>query len=156
MLHLNIPGYKDLRLEHLVLDFNGTLACDGQLIPGVKQLLEALAPKLHLHLLTADTFGSVKEQVAGLPVSLHVIAPGREAQAKADYLQALGPEKTAAIGNGRNDGLMLQQAALGVAVLQSEGLAVEALLAAHVITPGILEALELLLYPQRLQATLRW
>ena len=35
MIAVDIPGYRELRLEHLVLDYNGTLAEDGKLLPGV-------------------------------------------------------------------------------------------------------------------------
>jgi soluble P-type ATPase len=60
-----------------------------------------------------------------------------------------------AIGNGRNDALMLKRAALGIAVVQTEGAATAALLAADLVTPGIIEVLDLLLHPDRLRATLR-
>jgi soluble P-type ATPase len=50
---------------------------------------------------------------------------------------------------------MLKQAALGIAVIQTEGAATAALLAAEIITPGIFDALDLLLHPDRLKATLR-
>jgi soluble P-type ATPase len=60
-----------------------------------------------------------------------------------------------ALGNGRNDRLMLKEAALGIALLQAEGAAVEALLAADVVAPDILVALDLLLAPDGLIATLR-
>jgi soluble P-type ATPase len=42
MLEMNIPGYRTLVLSFLVLDYNGTIACDGRLIPGVRDRLEAL------------------------------------------------------------------------------------------------------------------
>jgi hypothetical protein len=29
MIEIDIPGYKKLQLKNLVLDYNGTLACDG-------------------------------------------------------------------------------------------------------------------------------
>jgi hypothetical protein len=32
LVEVAVPGTKPLLLEHLVLDFNGTLACDGELI----------------------------------------------------------------------------------------------------------------------------
>jgi soluble P-type ATPase len=35
MIALDIPGFGALRLEHLAVDFNGTLAIDGKLLPGV-------------------------------------------------------------------------------------------------------------------------
>ena len=50
---------------------------------------------------------------------------------------------------------MLQEAALGIAVLGPEGLAAEALLAADVVVASIEDALDLLLRPHRLVATLR-
>ena len=35
MIAHKIPGFGALRLEHLVLDYNGTLALDGRLLRGV-------------------------------------------------------------------------------------------------------------------------
>jgi len=155
MLEITIPGATPLRLTHLILDYNGTLAGDGSILPGVAERLKILANDLEIHIVTADTFGSVRTQVAGLPVQLAVIPPDNQAQAKADYLDTLGPANSAAIGNGRNDALMLRRAALGITVVQIEGAAREALLSAEVVTPGIIEALDLLLSPDRLRATLR-
>ncbi len=154
-MEISIPGFGDLSLAHLVLDYNGTLAADGRLLPGVAPRLVRLAPSLEVHVLTADTFGGVREELAGLPVRVTVIPRGDEAQAKAGVVRTLGAERTAAIGNGRNDALMLSEAALGVAVLQGEGAAREALLAADVVAPDIQAALDLFLHPARLLATLR-
>ena len=86
---------------------------------------------------------------------MEVISRDREAEAKVSYIQSLGTEKTVAVGNGRNDRLMLKDAALGIVVIQTEGTAVEALSAADLVVPGILEALDLLLHRRRLKATLR-
>jgi soluble P-type ATPase len=155
MLEIKIPGGQHLRLTHLILDYNGTLACDGSILAGVAERLNILANDLEIHILTADTFGTVRTQVANLPVQLVVIPPDNQAQAKASYLDSLGPANSAAIGNGKNDALMLKQAVLGVAVVQPEGAARETLLAAMVVTSGIIEALDLLLFPDRLKATLR-
>ena len=155
MLEMNIPGAQPLHLSYLILDYNGTLAYDGSILPGVTERLGILAKDLEIHIVTADTFGSVRTQVDHLPVKLAVIPPKRQAQAKAAYIEHLGPADSVAIGNGRNDALMLQQAALGIAVMQTEGAAMETLLAAEVVTPGIAAALDLLLHPDRLKATLR-
>jgi soluble P-type ATPase len=155
VIEINVPGGTRLRLSHLILDYNGTLACDGTLIPGVAERLTVLAEHLDIHIVTADTFGSVRSQVAHLPVQLQVIPPENQDQAKAAYIENLGSNNSVAMGNGRNDALMLKQAALGVAVVQTEGAALEALLAAKVVTPGIVDALDLLLHPDRLKATLR-
>jgi soluble P-type ATPase len=155
MLDINIPGAQPLRLSYLILDYNGTLARDGSLLEGVAERLEILAKHIEIHIVTADTFRSVRTQVAHLPVQVAVIPPEQQAQAKAAYIENLGPANSVTIGNGRNDALMLQQAALGIAVMQTEGAATAALLAADVVTSGIVDALDLLLQPDRLKATLR-
>jgi len=50
---------------------------------------------------------------------------------------------------------MLEAAALGIAVLGSEGMAVASLTAADVVVGSIQDALDILLNAQRLVATLR-
>ena len=37
MIQLDIPGYGELRLQHLVLDVNGTIAAGGELVEGVAE-----------------------------------------------------------------------------------------------------------------------
>ncbi|MBN2282257.1 MAG: ATPase P [Deltaproteobacteria bacterium] len=155
MIEIDIPGYGTLRLEHLVLDYNGTLSRDGKLLPGVVDRIRTLSRHLAIHVLTADTFGSVKKELSMLPCRLYIIPREEQAEAKASYTAELGIDRTVCVGNGRNDRLMLKRAALGIAVLQDEGTAAESLMAADLSTPGILEALDLLLFPRRLIATLR-
>ncbi len=155
MIEITIPGWKALRLEHLVLDLNGTLACDGRLLPGVRERLIELAKRLHIRVLTADTFGRAQGELTGLPCELTILPAERQDVAKRDIVRRLGPEQTVAIGNGRNDRLMLQEAVLGLTVLQQEGAAAETLQAAGIVLPDINAALDLLARPLRLTATLR-
>ena len=155
MLAIAIPGYGDLELDHLVLDYNGTLAVDGRLIPSVREALAALAEKVEIHVVTADTFGCAEAELSGLPVKLTIIPRESQADAKLAYVQRLGTESVCAIGNGRNDRRMLAGVALGVALVQQEGGAAEALAAADVIAVDIVGALDLLRHPARLVATLR-
>jgi soluble P-type ATPase len=155
MIEINIPDFGDLRLAHLVLDYNGTLAFDGRLINGVTDLLGLLAEHLRIHIITADTFGSVHQAFAGFAFTVHVLSPGSEEEGKAVYVRKLGSLSSVCIGNGRNDRLMLKEAGLGIAVLQREGAALQALLAADIITASIVDALDLLLHPKRIAATLR-
>jgi soluble P-type ATPase len=155
MLEIEIPGYGTLHLEHLVLDYNGTLACDGELLAGVRERLEALSGRLHIHILTADTFGKARAQLVGMPCDLSILSVDEQDSRKRDYVQALGAKAAVCIGNGRNDRLMLQEAGLGIAVVQGEGAAVQTALAADVLAPDILIALDLLIHPLRLVATLR-
>ncbi len=155
MLNIPIPGRRPLELSDLVLDYNGTLALDGSLLPGVAERLGTLAKSLGVHVLTADTHGTVAGMLAGLPVRLTVIAPGGQALAKRDFVEGLGAAGVAAMGNGANDRLMLACAALGVLVIGPEGATGAAVAAADVVVTGILAGLDLLLNPLRLAATLR-
>ncbi len=155
MLEIEIPGYKVLRLSHVVLDYNGTIAIDGKLMDGVKERLKTLARSIDVHVLTADTFGSVRKALSDVPCKLSVMPVDSQAQAKLDYVRLLGCDRTVCIGNGRNDMLMLKDAALGIALIQTEGCSVQTMLAADVAALSALDALDLLLHPLRLTATLR-
>ncbi len=158
MALFTIPGQEPIEARHLVLDYNGTLAADGTLLPGVAERLRALAAPplgLALHVVTADTLGTAREALRGQPCRVAVIGPDAQDLAKRDYVRTLGANFTAAVGNGANDRLMLAEAALGIAVLGEEGLATAALLASRVVCRDILAALDLLLRPPRLAATLR-
>ena len=155
MLTIDIPGSVTLELEHLVLDFNGTLALDGVVSAGVAPLIDALSKHLRIHVLTGDTFGCAAPALVGLPCTVTILEPSAQAEAKLEFVRRLGASRTACIGNGRNDRLMLRAAALGIGVVQAEGASVEALNAATVVAPGVREALQLLLNPLRLAATLR-
>jgi soluble P-type ATPase len=155
MIIQKIPGFKELQLRYLVLDFNGTLAVDGKLIKGVAEKLNELAKHLEIHVITADTFGKAKEQVKKIKCTLTIINKGDQQALKLGYIKKLGAGKVVAIGNGRNDKLMLKQSALGIALIQKEGVSVETLQSADVVCTDILDALELLENPLRLKATLR-
>ena len=156
MLSTQIPGFGTLTLEHLVLDYNGTLAVDGLLLPGVKGALNTLAAELAIHVVTADTFGKAAVGLQGVNCRLTVLEDGRQDQAKLDFVKRLGAQRTASVGNGRNDALMLAASALGIAVILGEGASTASLNAADIVCTNIVSALELLMYPLRLTATLRF
>jgi soluble P-type ATPase len=86
---------------------------------------------------------------------LTILPKEDQAQAKAMYARGLGLERTACIGNGRNDRQMVKEAILGIVVIQEEGAAVETALNADIICRDILAALTLFTKPKRLVATLR-
>lgn len=155
MIELNIPGQPPLQIEHLVTDVNGTIALDGRLFEGLARTLNRLRDRLDIHLLTANTHGNQDLIDRQIGFSAVRIRPGDEARQKADYVRNLGPERTAAIGQGANDSLMLKTAAIGICVLSTEGVAVETLLAADMVVPDIQSALALFDKPTRLVATLR-
>ena len=155
MIELDIPDRGNFKLGHLVLDVNGTLAKDGRLLDRIPKLLAALRNRLAIHLLTADTYR--RQEAIDLMLGMRAIRlqPGGEAKQKGDYVRTLGAERVIAIGQGANDAEMLQAAAIGVAILGEEGLAVEALVNANIIAKNIYDALDLLEFPARLVATLR-
>ena len=155
MLTIDIPDFGDLRLEHLVLDYNGTLACDGQLLPQVLRTLRDLTPQLQVHVVTADTYGDAARQLKDFPCQLQILQHVGQNEAKREYVRHLGGSNCVCIGNGRNDQMMLQEAALGIAVMQVEGCAATCIVSADVVVTDILTALNLLLHPKRLLATLR-
>ena len=84
-----------------------------------------------------------------------VLPAGSQDLRKRDYVGELGADITVAVGNGRNDRLMLEKAALGIAVIQAEGAAAATLTCADVVCTNITSALDLLIHPLRLVASLR-
>lgn len=155
MITFNIPGLGDYNLAHLVMDVNGTLAVDGQLIDGVAARIASLRDQLTIHLLTADTHGRQAYIDQQLDLTAIRIKPGGESLQKADYVRKLGNDQVAAIGQGANDAEMLASAQLGICVMSAEGVARETLLASDLVAPTILSALELLEKPMRIVASLR-
>jgi soluble P-type ATPase len=150
---VSAPGRADLRLEHLLLDVNGTLTDRGLLLDGVAPRLRILRARLDVHLLSADTFGTLDEvaqELDGVPVER--ISDGQQ---KAALARDLGAASCAAIGNGANDRHMLETVGLGIAVIGPEGASPPTLAVADIVTGSVLEALDLLDEPRALAATLR-
>ena len=152
MIRIEIPQRGVFELQHAVFDVNGTLAVDGKPIPGVAAGLKSLATFLTVHALTAGTHGNVTELERSLGMPLEIIRTGED---KARFVQQLGPDNVIAFGNGSNDAAMLRLAAIGIAVLSAEGVSIMALQAADVLACGPIDAIDLVLNPKRLIATLR-
>lgn len=155
MIKLDIPGFGNLSLSHLVLDYNGTLAVDGQVLEGAHEGLVTIAEHLEIHVVTGNTHCDVETRLSGWNVRLTCLSATGQAQAKREYVEKLGANQTVAIGNGRNDAPMLRAAVLGIAVLGSEGLAIDAVKDADILVRNVVDGLELLLYPTRLISSMR-
>ena len=159
MIEIEIPGNRTLRLAHLVLDVNGTLAIDGLLLPGIAERLSDLQPRIQIHLLTADTHGRQEEIDRQLGLTATILLPPSQTSSqralKANFVRELGAASVVAIGNGNNDAGMIEAAGLGIAILGPEGLATAALMAADLVCANANNALDLLRHPDRLRATLR-
>ena len=152
---MSVPGRGSYRIEHLVLDLNGTISLDGEIIGGVTERLERLRQQLDITVVTADTNRNAKALLAGLPVRIHTIRENQENEQKLAVVLEKGKENTVSIGNGCNDVSMLRESAIGICVVGKEGASAEALMASDVAVPTINDALDLLLKPHRLRATLR-
>ena len=160
-IEIAIPHFAEpLRIERIVSDYTGTLSLGGKLVAGVRGRLCRLAKLVEIHVVTSDTRGTARRELAGLPIELHLLKPGqRHDIQKKNYAKKLGPGRVAALGNGNNDALLLRAVrdagGLAIAVDNGEGCSVEAMQNANVFVVGIVNALGLLLDPKRLVATLR-
>lgn len=152
---IEIPNFKTLDIKHIVCDYNGTIAKDGSVLPGIKTLFETLSKTYTLHVITADTFGSVHQQLQNYHAQIKVLSSNDHNKEKADYIRSLGSENCAAMGNGNNDAQMLKSASISIAILGEEGCSTDALLSADIMCKDISDALSAFIYPKRLIATLR-
>ena len=154
-MYIEIPGYKSLDLKYLLLDYNGTIAFDGKLSASVKEMIRSLSEELEIFVLTADTHGTAATECAGLPLTLKTFPTDSAMDSKLEILNEVGPDNCCAIGNGRNDILMCKDAALSICIMGDEGCCSKLIEHTHVTVKSIENALELLLRPKRLIATLR-
>jgi soluble P-type ATPase len=155
MISASIPGFGDIQIEHAVFDYNGTLAVDGILLPGVREKIDTLSSHLRIHVVTADTFGTAEKELHDLSCQLSVLSQDTQDIAKRDYVVALNPKCCVCVGNGRNDREMLRIAMIGIALVQAEGASAESIAVANVVCANVIDAIDLLLNPKRLAATLR-
>jgi soluble P-type ATPase len=155
MLHMEIPGRGQYTIASLVLDMNGTIATDGRVSGKIRDKINLLAKRLKVYILTADTRGDAETQLGRTQSELVRLDAGDEAPQKKKFIQKIGAAKTIAVGNGYNDHLMVQEAALGIAVIGREGAARETIANADVVVNEMVDALDLILKPLRHQATLR-
>jgi soluble P-type ATPase len=154
MLTITIPAHGILEISHLVLDFNGTIATDGRLLLGVADRLRRLSENLQIYVLTADTNGSAQRECQDIPVSVQIIGRQDQEGEKKRFVEGLAGH-AAVVGNGRNDLQMFGYAALAIAVIGDEGCSTQTMMNSDVIVKQINDALDLLLNPNRLIATLR-
>jgi soluble P-type ATPase len=154
-LEIKIPSLGQFNFKHIVFDFNGTLATDGKMTELVKQRLEALSLRMEVHVLTADTFGTVSTQLRELPVQIAVLSSSSGTEEKGNYIKTLGADTCIAVGNGSNDCKMLKEAMLSIAVIGREGLSQKALRDADLIFTSIEDVFDSIENPTRLAASLR-
>ncbi len=155
MIEITIPGRGNYTIENLVLDLNGTIALDGKIIRGVKERVAMLSQKLDVIMVTADTNKNAELLTRDLPINLYKIKETEENDQKLRVVLKKGKNNTVSVGNGCNDVSMLKESAIGICIVGGEGASAEAMMASNLVVPTINDALDLLLKPHRLRATLR-
>ena len=154
MLNIKIPGREELILNHLVLDYNGTIAEDGNIIESIRPRLTELAKDLAIYVITADTHGTAAGKCDGLPLQVLTFPTTDVGRIKAEQVQKLSGG-VVTIGNGFNDIQMSDVADLSISVMGAEGCCSALIAHTDVTVTSIEAALDLLLIPGRLRATLR-
>lgn len=155
MISVSIPGWGDIDIEYLVVDYNGTCALGGKLKEGVKEIMERISRYIKVFIITADNYDNIDSE--GNTIGFSIIKVGKEGSGKekARIIRELGPEKVVAIGNGANDAMMLREAALGIGVIGEEGCANALIKEADLVVKSIIDAFNIILHPERIVATLR-
>ena len=154
MKTITIPDFGELNIKNLVCDYNGTIAVDGKLLPGVTEAIDSISD-IDVHVIMADTFGLAEDQLRNTNCKLTIAPRDNQAQWKLDYINSLGKDTTVSIGNSRNDRFILKEAVLGIVLIQQEGTSIESLMNADVACTSILHAFEYFSNTKRLIATLR-
>ncbi len=139
MKKIDIPNYKKLSIANIVLDYNGTIAKDGILKKRVKKLLPLLSEKYAIHIITADTFGSVHKQLYNFDVKVKVLTSDNHTLEKAKYIKKLGKKTCVSMGNGNNDSLMLKSSKVAIAIIGDEGCATQTLLQSDLVCTSIVQ-----------------
>ena len=154
MLNIQIPGRELLSLSHLVLDYNGTIAEDGNIIEGIRPRLADLAKDLAIYVITADTHGTAAKKCEGLPLQVLTFPTTEVGKIKAEEVTKM-EGGVVTIGNGFNDIQMSDAADLSICVIGREGCCGALLAHTDIVVNSIEDALDLLLKTGRTRATLR-
>lgn len=159
-IQIDIPGFRTLNITAVCSDYTGTLSLEGQLLHGVKRRLHELAELVEIHVVTSDTRGTARQELKGIPLELKIISGQKHDRLKNNYMKTqFDPKHTVVLGNGRNDRLWMrtvkESGGLSIAIDAGEGCAVEAMTNADIFLIGSTSALDLLLDPDRIKATLR-
>ncbi|MDM8533466.1 ATPase P [Clostridiaceae bacterium HSG29] len=152
---INVPETGKYEIENIVFDYNGTIAINGEIINGILEKIVKLAESFNVTIITADTFNTVKRAFKNTDVNIHIIDSIDGTIQKKEFVEEVGSNKTIALGNGRNDELMLKEAIISVAILNDEGVSLKALNNADFLLKDINHFFEMIEEPKKLVAILR-
>lgn len=148
-----VPNVGSLELKTIILDLNGTLTVRGKIVEGVQERLIKLNELGYkIVFFTGNTRGNAQEIAESLKIKWILAESG--VQKKEEALK-LDPNTCVAIGNGLIDLELMKVVKLRIVTLQPEGVHTQTMINSDVITSSIVDALDLLINPEILIATLR-
>ncbi len=149
----NPSGVGEIILENIILDLNGTLAVNGELVSGVPEKISILKNLgFKIFLFTGDQRGNASLLAESLGIE---VKKALSSDQKEMLTRELDIERTVAIGNARIDIGTFKPCKLRIATLQSEGIHSEILKHIDIIVPSIIDAFNLLIDPNIFNATMR-
>ncbi len=154
MLTIQRPGKESLDIDFILIDFEGTLATNYRVHPKAKDKINLLSKRTKIYIMTTGNKEDVEQVLKRVKAEVIYFNPGEVSKGKLELLERLGKDRIVAIGNGVDDGPILEAAGLGIAVIAREGATRDALEKADVVVTNILDALDLLLKPLRQRTTL--
>lgn len=154
MILIERPGQEALQIDHLLIDFEGTLAMDRRVHPKAKDKINLLSKRLKIYIFAKEEKERVEEVLRRVRAEIVFLNQGDSSKQKLEFLNSLGGFRTAVIGNGVDDLPMLKEAALGMVILGKEGTSGALIQVANLIFTNVIDALDFLLKPLRQRATL--
>lgn len=155
MLTYEIPGRGKIEIENVVLDYNGTIAVNGKILEDIKELISELKEYVNVYILTADTYGTVKEECSDIEAEVLTFPKDNAGEYKKQIVEKLNGGRTICVGNGYNDISMFKESVLSIAVIEGEGASGKLLAYADIVARSILEAFEVILNKNKIKADLR-
>ncbi|HLR20485.1 MAG TPA: ATPase P [Tissierellaceae bacterium] len=155
MINLDIPGWKSISIKNIVFDYNGTLAVDGKISKSTKKRIKKLKDILNIYILTADTYGTVKEECRDLGVGIKTFPQENAGREKKRIIQELGNNITISVGNGFNDIPMSEESILSIGIIGEEGACGQIFNSCDIVVNNLENVFDILDNTDRIKATLR-
>lgn len=156
-IDVKIPWGEKYIIENVVFDLNGTLATNGKIAKSTEDLLKKLAKQAKIYIITADTHNTAKqlEKEIGEFAEIFVLKSDEHDLEKARFVHTLGFRETVTLGNGANDLKMVEEGILSFAVIAGEGAYAPLLGKVDMVVHNVDHAIEMLLNPMKIVATIR-
>ncbi len=156
-IDIKIPWGEKYSINNVVFDLNGTLANDGKIAENTIDLLEKLARDAKMYIVTADTHNTAEElkDKLGDLAEIIVLKSNDHAQEKARFVHTLGFRETVTVGNGANDLKMMEEGILSFGIIGGEGLYGPLLAKVDIVVQNVDHAIEMLINPMKIVATIR-